>query len=373
MLTITKYAKVFPDKIKLFALAFLFVLINQTTGQQLQPGFDKSEFKELLLISARTSANASYYKNFEEPKSFKMVYQSPVVGLDNMWDLWTNETGIAVISIRGTTSNSASWLANFYAAMVPAKGQLHINDSTLFNYDLAPDPKAAVHVGWLLCTAYLSADIVPKIKELNKKGINNFIIMGHSQGGAIAYLLTAYLYNLQKQKVLASTIQFKTYCSAAPKPGNLYFAYDYETLTKNGWAYNVVNAADWVPETPVSTQTTNDFNATNPFEQAKAAFKKNKFPKNIVLKHLYNKLDKPSKKAEHNYEKYLGEVLSKTIKKNLPGYQPPAYYHSTYYVRTGTTIVLMPDSDYFKKYPNQSDSVFTHHYHDAYLYLLTKY
>ncbi len=102
--------------------------------------------------------------------------------------------------------------------------------------------------------------------------------MGHSQGGAIAYLLTAHFYNLQQQGKLPADIRFKTYCSAAPKPGNLYFAYDYETTTRGGWACNVVNAADWVPETPFSVQTVSDFNTTNPFVNAKKGNQQTKVP-----------------------------------------------------------------------------------------------
>jgi hypothetical protein len=51
---------------------------------------------------------------------------------------------------------------------------------------------------------------------------------------AISYLLTAYLYHLQKSGRLQADIRFKTYASAGPKPGNLYFAYQYEAMTKGG-------------------------------------------------------------------------------------------------------------------------------------------
>jgi len=50
-------------------------------------------------------------------------------------------------------------------------------------------------VGWLLSTAYLSKDILPKIDSMYKSGIKDFILMGHSQGGAINFLLTAHLYS----------------------------------------------------------------------------------------------------------------------------------------------------------------------------------
>jgi len=214
----------------------------------------------------------------------RTLSKSKTIGLDNHWDLWINKSStIAVISIRGTTLKPESSLANLYAAMVPAKGKLQLTKTDTFEYELAPNPEAAVHVGWLISMAYLSRDILPKIDSLYSTGVKNILLMGHSQGGAINYLLTAYLYNLQMKGALPKDLRFKTYCSAAPKPGNLYFAYYYEMLTRNGWGYNIVNSVDWVPETPISIQTLNDINHSNPFTNAKRKLKKLKFPQNTQL------------------------------------------------------------------------------------------
>jgi len=354
----------------LLSLSFVIILSDKLLAQQLKPGFDKDEYKELMLISARTTTEKEYYKDFPEPPNFKMIYQSQPIGLDNLWDLWTNEKNQAVISIRGTTGKPESWLANFYAAMVPAKGELKLNENEVFQYKLATNPKAAVHVGWLLSMAFLSKEIVPKIDSLYKTGTKEFLIMGHSQGGAISFLLTSYLYNLQQLNQLSQDIRFKTYCSAGPKPGNLYYAYEYEAMTQGGWAFNVVNSADWVPEMPISIQTLKDFNNVNPFTNAKILIKKQKFPANIALKLIYNKLDKPTRKAQKNYEKYLGEMTSKIIKQNISGFSPPLYYSSNHYVRTGATIVLLPNDEYFKQFPDDPEVLFPHHFHTQYLLLL---
>ena len=347
---------------------------SQLFAQHLKPYFDKSEYRELLLISIRTTANEKYYRKYPKPENYRLVYQSKVVGLDNLWQLWVNTSKtIAVVSIRGTTIKPESSLANFYAAMVPATGELHLSKSDTFRYRLADNPNAAVHIGWLISMAYLSRDIVPKIDSLYTTGIKDFLLMGHSQGGAVDYLLTAYLYGLQQKGLLPKDIRFKTYCSAAPKPGNLYFAYHYEKLTQNGWGYNVVNAADWVPETPVSIQTLKDISSPNPFENAEKEIKKLKFPKNLVAKHIYNGLDKPVKKAQRNYEKYLGEMTSKFIKKKLVNFSPPVeYVHSSNYVRTGTTVVLYPGKDYYEFFAKDKGSFFFNHGLEYYLYLTDK-
>lgn len=349
-------------------LAALFCFT--TVYSQLKPGFDKEEYKQLMYVSARTVNDTAYSNKFPEPTDYKLKYRSNTIGLDNLWDFWSDGKGTAALSIRGTTANGLSWLGNVYAAMVPAKGTLEISKTETFNYNLANNPKAAVHVGWLLSTAYLSKDMLPKIDSAYASGTRNFVIMGHSQGGAIAFLLTAHLRNLQTTGRIGKDIQFKTYCSAGPKPGNLYFAYEYEAATQEGWAYNVVNSADWVPETPISIQTANDFNNTNPFTNAKSAIKKTPFPQRLALKHVYKNLDKPTKKAQIKYERYLGKMTSKLIAKSLTEYTPPEYYKSNHYTRTGNTIVLLADEAYYRIYSDSTENIFNHHFHQSYLLLL---
>ncbi len=349
------------------ALLLLGNTVNRSAAQSLKPGFDPTEYIELLKVSAQFG-DSTYVSTFPKPERFKAVYRSPVVGLDNVWDLYANPT-TAVISLRSTTANSVSWLGNFYAAMVPATGEVQLSDTQTFSYQLADNPRAAVHVGWLVATGFLANDILPKIDSCYRQGIKNVIVTGHSQGGAIAFLLTAHLYSLQRQGKLPTDIRLKTYCSAGPKPGNLYFAYDYEAMTQGGWAYNVVNSADWVPEVPFSIQTINDMNTTNPFGGADEAIRKQPFFKRLVLRHVYNGLSKPAIKAQENYQKYLGKVASKSVQKNLTGYQSPDYYNSSHYVRTGNTIVLKSTPAYYERYPDSKTKIFAHHFHPPYLYL----
>ena len=359
---------------KQFLLFILFIstgLCGQTA--KLKPGFDKWECMEMLRIAQLQALDQSKWDDKRAvplPEKFTFVYRSPLIGLQNMWDLWINKDTVAVISIRGTDiePNPVSWLVNLYAAMVPAKGELKLDHSFHFKYNLCDDPKAAVHVGFLIATAYLSRDIVPKIDSCYKAGIKNFIIAGHSQGGAITYLLTSHLENLKTQNLIPSDIRFKTYSSAAPKAGNLYYAYKYETLTHN-WAFNTVNTSDWVPEVPLSVQTVHDFTDVNPFKGAKEMIKKTKFPDRMALRHMYIRMSKPSLKAQKNYEKYLGKMVSKLIKKNLPEFEPPDYFKTSDYVRIGTTIVLYADDDYKKTFSQNENEVWLNHFIDRYLFL----
>lgn len=358
----------------LVGVSFLLFFRVEGFSQNIIGGFDPWEYLELMKISTRSTSDSSYYNKFPAPERHSMLYQSPEMGLKNHWDLWIDsEKNTAVISIRGTTPDPVSWLENFYAGMVPAKGTLHISNDFQFDYQLAENPRAAVHVGWLVGTAFLARDIIPKIDSLYLNGVKEFLIMGHSQGGSIAYLLTSHLYFLQKQNKLPSDIRWKTYCSAAPKPGNLYFAYDYETMTRGGLAFNVINTADWVPQVPFSIQTIDDFNEVNPFKDADLVIKKQKFPERMVMKKIFNQLDKPTRKAQKSFEKYLGEKATKLIQKSLPEFQKPEFVSSNNYVRTGISIILQPDDIYKKEYPNDNPkTVFMHHIHKPYMDLLKR-
>jgi pimeloyl-ACP methyl ester carboxylesterase len=249
---------------------------------------------------------------------------------------------------------------------------LRLPGGNSFSYTLAAHPQAAVHVGWLIGMASMAGDIVAKADSAYRSGTRNLYIMGHSQGGAIAYLLTAHLRQLQQAGTLPADLRIKTYCSAAPKPGNTQFAYAYERATFGGWAFNVINSADWVPETPFSIQALQDFNKLNPFAGAAATIKNMKFPARVALKHVYNRLLKTTAKADKTYRKYLGKMVGKRVHKLLPGLQVPAYFQSNNYVRTGAHVVLLADSAYFNRFPDTSRNVFTHHLHAAYLYLLEK-
>lgn len=357
--------------IKTLVLLILLTVAYVGKTQQLKPGFSKQEYIDLLKISAQF-ADSAYSAAIPPPQGYKLVYKSRSIGLDNSWALWKNEQGTGIISIRGTTGSELSWLANFYSAMVPAKGELQLSRDLLFKYELASNPQATVHVGWLISTGFLVKDILPKVDSCYRNGMREFIITGHSQGGAIVYLLTAYLYELQKQKGLPAAIRLKTYCSAAPKPGNLYFAYEYEALTQEGWAYNVVNSADWVPETPVSIQTINDLNRVNPFKDLKPVIKKQKWPKRWALNYVYGQLNTPRRKAMKRYQKYFGDFVSKSIRKHLDGFVAPQYSNNENYVRTGRTVVLLADDEYYKLYPQDEQKVFVNHLHAPYLFLANK-
>lgn len=348
----------------LITLANLLVGSALAQTNRLKPGFDKAEYIEMLKVAGGFMDTVT----IGDPATCRRVYRSPIVGLDNKWDLWQRNDGVGIISLRGTTLNAVSWLENFYAAMVPATGQLQLGSNETFAYTLAQNPRAAVHAGWVIGMAYLAKDIMPKLDSAVKAGTHEFILTGDSQGGALAFLMTSYL-NSQRGNRLPADLRLKTYSIAGPKPGNLYYAYEYEAMTQGGWGFNVVNSADWVPEIPMSIQTTDDFNPTNPFVGVPNAIRSQKFFKRVALNYAFGKLDKPTRKAQKSYQRFLGKYMEKIVKKNLPDYRSPTYYQSNHYVRTGQTIVLLADDSYYQQFPNDPKKLFRHHLLNAYLFL----
>ncbi|OJX91830.1 MAG: lipase [Paludibacter sp. 47-17] len=357
----------------------LFCSIFSVSAQLLQPGFDKAEYLETLRVNQRVFVDPDKWDTLTgvpAPQHYRLEYRSPEVAFDNRWDLWMH-TGkpLATIAIRGTVRTEVSFMANLYAAMIPATGELQLEDNWLFEYKLAQHPQAAVQVGWFIGLAYMSGSILTKIDSCYQQGVRDFILTGHSQGGAICFMLTAYLENLRLAGKLPADIRFKTYCSAGPKPGNLHFAYDYEHLTRGGWAFNVVSPLDWVPDVPFSIQTVDDLTRVNPFKDVNKVLKKQKLPQQIAFKIAYDELSRPAKKAQRNYERYLGNMVERAVKKQLPGLATPEYISSNYYVRTGTTVVLYPDAEYYQKFPevDAAATVWYHHVIEPYYFLAEKY
>ncbi|MCF0052106.1 hypothetical protein LXM25_18715 [Dyadobacter sp. LJ53] len=51
--------------------------------------------------------------------------------------------------------------------MIPAQGEVVLNKNDTLRYQLATEPRAAVHAGWLLGFAFLAKDIAPKRLYIN--------------------------------------------------------------------------------------------------------------------------------------------------------------------------------------------------------------
>lgn len=338
----------------------------------MQPGFDPAEYNDLMqldfvMMHDTMLIGSSYQLN---KGTYKKIFRSPEVGLYNRFEVYTRNGNTAVITIRGTVAKAPSWLENFYMAMVKANGSLQLNDSTVFNYRLAADSQAAVHAGWLTGLASMAPYINSQLNTLFKEGITDVVIMGHSQGAALAFLTTSYCWYQFREQYPG--LRLKTYASGAPKPGNLYYAYDFDHITRQGYGFRIVNTADWVPETPFSIQTVNDFNEVNPLTDAKRLLRRQKFPARLLLVYVYNQLNKGSLRAMKRFRKYLGSKTYQQVTKSLPQLRQPYFQNSINYMPAGSPVILVPDSVYQEKFKFDGKDVFIHHMMEPYLYLLGK-
>ena len=339
----------------LLIFTFSFIDVSLKAQQHLKAGFDALEYIEMSVLNNEISGFPT--SKIPVNRHYELKYKSSPSKLDNVWAYFKHkEKTLGVFVIRGTSGNANSWLENFYAAMIPAKGTLSFKDRASFEYSLADRSDATIHVGWTLGFSYMVDSLSILLESEIKSGITEFIVTGHSQGGAIAYYMSSWI----KRKYPSLTV--KVYCSAAPKPGNTAFAYDFEFLFRDGWAYNVVNELDWVPEMPFSIQTMNDFNVLNPFKNLKKVIQKQKIPVKWFLKKYYNDLSKSSTKAQEKFQKRLGKTMGKFIQKYDESVTLPSFSSSHHYARAGHQIILKATESYRAKYPSQNEEkVFLHH------------
>lgn len=351
-------------------ILFIFLSLDVSLAQtlKLKPEFNPAEFKDVLLLE--WAHQDSGYVPPYIPENYKRVFRSPEVGLKNKFDIWLRSDSVAVICVRFTVRGGPSWLENFYSGMVKAKGVFEYNNQK-FEYAFSDDERAYVHHGWAIGASALGPILVEQINSLYKQGIKNYIITGHSQGAALSYLLRSYLAYLPEGKV-PNDINYKLYCCAAPKPGNMFYSYDFDALTKNGWAYRVVNAEDWVPAMPFANQVITDLPDINPFSKRKEIMGKR--VKNPIIKwyvnHAIKDMNGATKKANKKYQKYLSKKMSKFVRRNLTNYKPVEVQQSNHYVAAGSPIILRADKSYHDKFKYDGLNVFIHHMFESYLYVL---
>lgn len=333
----------------------------QTQPYPFGPGFNPRECLDLLRLNQSFGDSVGLTRFADYQPGYTFLYRSPALGLDNVWDLWLRSDSTVVILLRGTTADGKSLFANFYCAMVPAQGQVILHKADTLRYQLASHPRAAVHAGWLLGFTFLAKDIAPKLDSLYNRGYHRYVVAGHSQGGALCYYVSAWLWQLQKQARYAA-LQVKTYASAPPKMGNMYFAYDYDQLTRGNWSFSIVNADDAVPEMPPTIQQLeSDMNQPNPLLDLAKLFKKLPFFKRLVLNHAFTKMRKGAIKSSNAYQTYLGKYAGRLLRQAAPDLHLPPSVNSTYFVRPGNPIALLPDQAYYDRFEPIKDGPYYHH------------
>jgi len=302
---------------------------------QFEEGYSKNEVRDMIALCNSFSFLELYKSDAEIiPTGYKKLYTSPVYGMDNKFQIY-QKGKMAVINLRGSTAKKISWLENFYSSMIPAKGKITISKKT-YDYCFAKDKNAAVHSGYALGMVILSKDIILHIDSLNKKGIYHFIITGHSQGGALAHMLRAYLENYPGNK-LSKKNKFKTYAFACPMIGNKEFVDEYKSrYCDNQTSFTIINPKDIIPTFPITYSdgtyvTANDLQ-TLLFHTDSFSFKKFAFNAavNFFEKSIARTVD------------VMGTSVSKEISKNIGTVVMPKPLSKINYVRMTHVIEIEP-------------------------------
>ncbi len=266
----------------------------------MQPHFDLTEARNLIAFAAQLEGPTPPLAPPPIPADWSVVFTSPELGaFDNKWQLWKNsQANEYAVVIRGTVDKPGSVILDLMSVMIPASGILPVG-SVALPYKLAEDPKAAVHLGFVLGLCILLHDatngILAQLRGL-PPGANLFIA-GHSQGASIATLCRSFL---QYSPLLADkNFSYKTYLYAQAKPGNDHYGRDFERVTGNrDSGFSVTNSQDWVPQVPLTIQMLGSMNEPNPLDY---------ITNNVVFEMLSKSME-----AMH------GHIATEHIRKHLP-------------------------------------------------------
>ena len=230
---------------------FFYFLLIATGYSQIESGFKPLEGKQMIQL-CNSFSYLDLYNDDQNiiPPAYKKVYTSPSYGMDNKFQVFTSGEN-AAINFRGTTPKQLSWMENLFASMIPAKGKIIVNGDR-FSYQLGKSKTSHIHAGYTLSIYYLKDDLLKQIKKLNKKGIYNIYLTGHSQGGALAQLVRAY-FDYLPNNVLSKKNRFKVYAIASPMVGDKSFVQEYnQNYSKPGMSYLINSANDFVTKLPFS-------------------------------------------------------------------------------------------------------------------------
>jgi hypothetical protein len=253
----------------------------------LQPGFSPLEALGLLTICYSINCNRTGVKpgksigpvNLPAPPDPDHYHweldhdPGKAVLADNYWQIWKNTEipGQYALAFRGTTTNADSAVEDVAIILVHP----HI-DILGHKVKLARNHKAKVHAGHLAAFAALMVDDIFLVLEeyVNLKGMTDLLLVGHSQGAALATLCHAFLHYQDIKTLLGrQNLRFKTYGFAQPKVGNTHFMTDFEYIAAHArqgayepMAFRVNSDQDWAPQAaPLTIQMPRDASKPNPF------------------------------------------------------------------------------------------------------------
>jgi len=326
-----------PKQSMRLVIFLLLLNLSNATFAQLSEGFEPTEAKSLIaMCNSYTFLELFGSDSLIIPKEYRKVFTSDVMGMDNVFQVYENDS-VGVINFRGSTSKTSSWIENCYSAMIPGKGVIII-DSENVPYRFAANINAAVHSGYALTVVLFAPAIIEQINILNAKGIYNIMLTGHSQGGALAQLSHAYLENVPGEGQFAQNV-YKTYAFGSPMCGNKEFADEYKLrYSDSNMSYSIINPDDFVPKLPMNYQEEKNAYGKLFYKSWADLITQGEVPK---LKKLIIPVFKPFLTT---YVNLSNLVIEKIVSNFYVSIKMPAYVTDINYFQTGTIQHLEPFS-----------------------------
>ncbi|MBV6404478.1 MAG: hypothetical protein IT228_13795 [Flavobacteriales bacterium] len=231
---------------------FPWVMLGVAPAVPAQPaGFDPALARDLSALCTTHTFRDLYGSDAAIlPEGYERLHTSEPRGMDNLFQVF-RKGAMGVIEVRGSTADPLSWMENVHAAMLPAIGTVVV-DGRPFDYHFADDTAAAVHAGYTLGVAFIADEVEEQLRALDREGVHDIVLTGHSQGGALVQLLRAYLEHRPVDRVPAR-VRFRTYAFANPMVGNAAFVREYErAYCSSGTSFSIINPEDPVPGMPLA-------------------------------------------------------------------------------------------------------------------------
>ncbi len=323
--------------------SFLFVLTALTLSAQFDSGYETKEARDMVaLCNSFTFLKEEGSDSEILPRGYDRIYASPSMGMDNQFQVYVSgKSGVLVF--RGSTASPTSWMANIYASMIPARGEISIA-GTPRTYRFAENTDAAVHSGYALATVIMANEVLQQISQLNKRGIFDIYITGHSQGGSLAQMIRAYIENLPDGELSAKN-NYKTYAFAPPMIGDKSFAAEYNRrFSATETSFTIINPSDPVPLFPSGMDGEEGSDAIQMFSGGEP----NDF-RSMMMAFLFQSMSD----SIAGFANQMGQNLLATLSNSIGEVKMPPSLGRFEYQRTGKVIEIEPMK--FPEIPSESE------------------
>ena len=176
-----------------------------------------------------------------------------------------------VVAIRGTVlSSRPSVMEDLFANTVVTQRLLQDPSGNSLPLVFAEAPGAEMHAGFgyaCLSTMFDGRFGLTRALQTIAEKRAAIVLTGHSQGAAMATLLHAFLrYAIGRKWLFADQeVLLSSYAFAQPKPGNAFFAADFDRWNaSDGGSFTINNSLDPVPAVPLTRQTLSDLSKDLP-------------------------------------------------------------------------------------------------------------